>query len=287
MRHTGGTRVAIITGASSGIGAATARALARQGYAVAINARRSERLAALAQDIATAGGQTLAIAGDITEAATRRALITATLERFGRLDVLINNAGMAITGTTETLSTDAIRAQFELNVLAPIELTRLALPELRRHRGVIINVVSLAAVVATPPVGIYSATKYALAGWTEALRRELLATGVRVCQVNPGPVTSEFVAVSGINPRLHIGAVTADRVARAIARLARRPRRLVTVPRVLGPVAGLARLFPAGVDAAYALAARVRPDFMSRAGPRPSAGAGIAQQGDSALITGR
>jgi short-subunit dehydrogenase len=254
-------RVAIVTGASSGIGRATARALAQRGMRVVLAARRADRLEALAEEIVRSDGQAVSVPGDITEPQTRRALVTTALERFGRLDILINNAGMAVAGTTEALSSEDIRAQFELNVFAALELTRLALPELRRRRGIAINVASLAGRVAMPPVGVYSATKFALAGWTEALRRELANSGVRVCLVNPGAVMTEFAPKSGLHPLLMLGSTSPERVARVIARLTRRPRRTVTVPVTLAPAVALARAFPSLVDAAYGFLGRTRPDI--------------------------
>lgn len=259
-----GTRVALVTGASSGIGRATALALAEQGFAVAITARREDQLREVAQQITTAGGTAQFIAGDITDAAFRQRLVREVLGRFGRLDVLVNNAGGAIVGTTESLGDQQIRAMFELNVFAPIELTQLALPELKRQRGIIINVASVAARISTPPVGVYSATKYALAGWTEALRRELRSAGVRVSQVNPGSVATEFAESAGMNAeRFNQNGITPRRVAQAIARLADHPRREVTVPWVLGPVSRVVQLLPGLVDVGYRAAERIRPDLIS------------------------
>lgn len=259
-----GTRVALVTGASSGIGKATALALAERGFAVAITARREEQLGAVAQQIEAAGGTVHVAAGDITDAGFRRGLVQEVLGRFGRLDVLINNAGGAIAGSTETLSEQQIRQMFDLNLFAPIDLTKLALPELKRQRGVIINVASVAARLATPPTGLYSASKYALAGWTEALRRELASQGVRVSQVNPGPVATEFAESAGMNAeQFNQVGISPQRVARAIARLADRPRREVTVPWVLGPVSRVLQVLPGLVDLGFRAVERVRPELIS------------------------
>lgn len=264
MQQTRTSRVVLITGASSGIGAATGRELARRGDAVVLMARRGDRLEALAGEIEAAGGRALAVAGDVTQADDRARVLRRIDETFGRLDVLINNAGGARASLTENAAEEDIRLMFELNVIAPIELTQLALPALRASRGLILNVASLAAKVSTPPVGIYSATKFALAGWSEALRRELIGSGVRVTVVNPGPIRTEFADVAGIgNAAFMQVTVPPERVALAIARMVERPRREIAVPSFLGPAGFLGSTWPAAIDAAYRLVARIRPDLLT------------------------
>lgn len=153
---------------------------------------------------------------------------------------------------------------FELNVIAPIQLTRAALPALRSSRGLILNVASLAAKVATPPVGIYSATKFALAGWSEALRRELIGSGVRVTLVNPGPIRTEFADVGGMgNATFMQVTVPPERVALAIARMVERPKREIAVPSLLGPAGFIGSTWPGLIDAAYRLVVRIRPDLLT------------------------
>lgn len=258
-------RVVLITGASSGIGAATARELGRRGYTVVLMARRADLLDAVAREIEGAGGHALAVAGDVTQAGDRARVLRRIDESFGRLDVLINNAGGARASLTENVREEDIRLMFDLNVIAPIELTQQALPALRASRGLILNVASLAAKVSTPPVGVYSATKFALAGWTEALRRELIGTGVRVTLVNPGPIRTEFADVAGLaNAAFMQVMVPAERVAVAIARMVERPKREIAVPGLLGPAGFIGSTWPGMVDAAFRLIARVRPDLLTR-----------------------
>lgn len=249
--HITPARVAIITGASSGIGYATAQAFARQGWAVVLAARRVERITTLADQIIANGGTALVVPTDVTQPADRASLIAQTLAHFGRLDVLMNNAGRGHYARTADLDIETIREVFELNVIAPIMLTKLALPALQRQRGMVINIASIAGRVATPPLNIYNATKFALIGWTEATRRELRRSGVRFCIVDPGPISTEFdVAAEGsqTSPDAKPGGWPAALVARRIVRLVRHPRREIIIPRVFGPAIWLNHAFPAVID---------------------------------------
>lgn len=266
MTNESATQVVIVTGASSGIGAATARILARQGYTVVLNARRGARLEAIASELTDEGKRVLVVPGDVTKPEDRRQLIATTISAFGRLDILINNAGGARSGSTEALPPDDVRLMFDLNVIAPIELTREAIPHLRRTRGTIINVASLAAFAAFPPVGVYSAAKAALVTWSDALRRELLFTGIHVSVVNPGPVKTEFGQVAGMGEDFTGRGISAQSVGRVIAFLLTHHRRQVSVPRLLGPVAQFARLTPWLLDAALSAAVRIRPAMASTLG---------------------
>lgn len=163
--------------------------------------------------------------------------------------------------------------------MAPIELTRLALPELKRRRGALVNVASMSAMIATPPVAIYAATKAALANWTEGLRRELTGSGVRVTLVNPGPIATEFSQAAGTEEAQ--GGFTGfppERVAQAIARTLERPRRTVIVPGFLAPAGWLVQTFPGLVDLAYVVLARYRPDLLGQsAGDRTPSTANTAR----------
>lgn len=249
--HPTPTRVAVITGASSGIGYATAEAFARQGWAVVLAARRTERITALAEQIIANGGTALVVPTDVTQADDRAKLIAQTLAHFGRLDVLVNNAGRGHFGRTADLDIATIREVFELNVIAPIMLTQLALPELQRQRGMVINIASIAGRVATPPLNVYNATKFALIGWTEATRRELRRTGVRLCIVDPGPINTEFSSAaegSHTSPGAKPSGWPATLVARRIVRLVRHPRREIIIPRIYGPAMWLNHAFPAVID---------------------------------------
>lgn len=191
-------QVVIVTGASSGIGEATVRRLARGGACVVMSARRAERLEALAREVDPAGGRLLAVAGDVTEDADRRRLVDAALARFGRIDALVNNAGFGTRGPVEIVPVEAIRRNFETNVFALIALTQLVLPHMRgRGDGCVVNIGSVAGRIARPLSSIYDSTKHALEAITDGLRGELQPFGVRVTLIRPGFIVTEFVEAAG------------------------------------------------------------------------------------------
>jgi NAD(P)-dependent dehydrogenase (short-subunit alcohol dehydrogenase family) len=187
-------QVVIVTGASAGIGEATARRLVRGGAKVVISARRAEQLQALARELDPTGANALAVAGDVTSDADRRQIIAATLEKFGRIDALVNNAGYGTRGPVEMVSVDLIRKNFETNVFSLIALTQLVLPHLReRGSGCIVNIGSVAGKIARPLSSIYDSTKHALEALTDGLRGELKPFGIRVTLIRPGYILTEFV----------------------------------------------------------------------------------------------
>jgi NAD(P)-dependent dehydrogenase (short-subunit alcohol dehydrogenase family) len=187
-------QVVIITGASSGIGEATARRLARGGAKVVLAARRAERLETLARAVDPSGAGVLAVAGDVTDPADRQALVDAALKKFGRIDALVNNAGYGTRGPVELVPVDAIRRNFETNVFSLIALTQLVLPHLRAQgSGCIVNIGSVAGRIARPLSSIYDSTKHALEAITDGLRGELKPFGVRVTLIRPGFILTEFI----------------------------------------------------------------------------------------------
>ena len=187
-------QVIIVTGASAGIGEATARRLARGGAKVVISARRPDRLEALARAIDPSGANVLAVAGDVTSDADRRKLVEATLQKFGRIDGLVNNAGYGTRGPVEIAPIDVIRKNYETNVFSLIALTQLVLPAMReRGSGCIVNIGSVAGKIARPLSSIYDSTKHALEALTDGLRGELKPFGVRVTLIRPGFILTEFV----------------------------------------------------------------------------------------------
>ena len=235
-----GGAVALVTGGSSGIGAATARRLAREGAVVAVVARRRPRLDQLAEDIAAAGGTTLVVEADITDPEAAAEAVQATLDRFGRLDVLVNNAGVMLLGTALHATLEDWDRMIALNIEALLHVTHAAVPYLidgaaTSPRGVadIVNVSSTAGRVARPASSVYTMTKFGLNGFTEALRQELLVERVRVSVVEPGTVSTELVnhlgdaardaaqqLVNGIEP------LRPEDVADAIAYIVTRERRV-------------------------------------------------------------
>ena len=189
-------KIVLITGASSGIGAATAELLAGRGCNVCLVARRADRLRRIVERIeASRPGAAAACPGDVTKTEDRDAAFEAVLDRWGRLDVLVNNAGYALPGAVEDVDLDEVRGQFEVNVFAYVAWMQAAGRIMRRQRaGRIINVGSVSGLVALPGVGIYAATKYAVEALSDAARREYRRWNVPVVLVEPGSVTTEIWA---------------------------------------------------------------------------------------------
>ena len=244
----------LITGASSGIGAAVAREFARAGHNLAITARRADRLEQLAAELEGSGSEVLVLPASLEDPDAPERLIAATVARFDRLDVLVNNAGYGIPSLFGDSDPLEIRRQFEVNLVAPMLLARWAIPHLVESGGTVINVGSAITAVPNPIFGVYGTTKAALAWWNDALRRELLGRGVRVCLVEPGPVETEFFValrdlVPGASGRIldappRILHTTSEVAARRIARLVDRPRRRLSVlRRVVWPVRMIGLLF--------------------------------------------
>jgi NADP-dependent 3-hydroxy acid dehydrogenase YdfG len=186
-------RVALVTGASSGIGEATALALARAGARVAIAARRRERLDALAERLASLGAQPLVLEADLLDEHVAQQVVADTEGRFGRLDILVNNAGVMYLEPVIEADLGRWRRMLELNVLSLIASTQAALPGMRaRREGHVVNVSSTAGRIANPNAAAYSATKFGVVAFSEALRREVHADNVRVTVIEPGVVETEL-----------------------------------------------------------------------------------------------
>ncbi len=222
------SRVVAITGASAGIGRATALRLARDGAAIAICARRADRLEAVATEIAAAGGTALAMVADVTRAEEMDAFVARTVERFGRLDVMMCNAGFGIAGAIDDVTPDQMRKLMDINYHGTYHSTRAALPLFRRQRsGHIIMVSSIVGKRGVPYMGAYSATKFAQVGLAECLRSELAGTDIHVSVVYPVSTETEFFDVMSretgtavtraMGPRQSVETV-ADAIARAIDR---------------------------------------------------------------------
>ena len=187
-------QVVIVTGASSGIGEATVRRLARGGAKLVIAARRIDRLVTLARELDPTGGRIHAVAADITNEADRRRLVEEALAEFGRIDALVNNAGYGTRGPLEQVPVELIRRNFETNVFSLIALTQLVIPHLRaRGAGRIVNIGSVAGRIARPLSSVYDSTKHALEAITDGLRGELAPFGIEVVLIRPGFIRTEFV----------------------------------------------------------------------------------------------
>ena len=186
-------KVIIITGASDGIGAQLARQLARDKPKLALAARRRGALEAVAQQCETAGAQTLCVVTDVSVEADCRALIAAAVEKFGRIDALVNNAGVSMHGNFEDISDTAVYENLmRINLMGSVWPTHAALPYLKTSKGLVVAVASLAGLVGVPGRTTYCATKFAQTGFFEALRVELQPDGVDVCIVYPGVVATEI-----------------------------------------------------------------------------------------------
>ncbi|MEV4702507.1 SDR family oxidoreductase [Actinoplanes sp. NPDC049316] len=215
-------QVVIVTGASGGIGRAAALRLGRAGTTVVLAARRGDELAAVAAQIRAAGGEAVAVPADLRDPAAVEALTATALGVTGRIDVLINNAGLGGPATVR-LDDAALTAMVEVNLLAPIRLMRSVLPAmLAAGAGSIVNIGSVAGEVGIS--GVYSATKFGLRGITDSVRREVAGTGVRVTLIEPGRIGTEMNARDA--DRLPGPGVVVDAIERAL----RRPRRRIVVP---------------------------------------------------------
>jgi NADP-dependent 3-hydroxy acid dehydrogenase YdfG len=183
-------RVAVVTGASSGIGEATARALSAAGGAVALGARRADRLEALAADLE---GRTFVREVDITDEGQATAFVRDAASELGRLDILVNNAGLMLLGPVTDQTTDDWRRMVEVNLLGLLYCTHAALPLMAQHRsGDIVNVSSVAGRRAEAGAAVYNMTKFGVHAFSEALRQEALHAGIRVSTVAPGFVETEL-----------------------------------------------------------------------------------------------
>jgi NADP-dependent 3-hydroxy acid dehydrogenase YdfG len=187
-------RVALVTGASSGIGAATALSLAGAGARVALAARRAERLQELVERVHHSGGEATAIQVDVAKQASAEQMVVSAVERFGKLDILVNNAGVMPLAEFATSDPEDWRRMIDVNLLGLLYTTRAALPHLKRAGGGhIVNVSSVAGRIGFPTGAVYSATKFGVVGFSEALRRETLAQKTRVTVIEPGAVATELV----------------------------------------------------------------------------------------------
>ena len=222
----------MVTGASSGIGRATGRVLARGGAQVVLAARRRERLEELEREIEAGGGRALAVPCDVTDPGEIRRLAAVVDAAFGRCDILVNNAGIPAGGRFEDLDWEKIEDVVDTNLMSVLAASKAFLPGmLRCHRGHIVNVASLAGRHAVPGSSVYSATKHAVVAFSGSLNMTTQHQGVLVTSVNPGLVATE--GFSGRGPR--ILSTTPEAVARTICDVVERGRAPeVFVPRWVG-----------------------------------------------------
>ncbi|MGB3204111.1 MAG: SDR family oxidoreductase [Crinalium sp.] len=193
-------QVILITGASTGIGAALAKVLAvkAMGIRLVLASRNQEKLEQIADICSKAGADVFVVSTDLTQIEQVQALAKSVIERFGRVDVLVNNAGYGQMGPIELIPISSAQKQFNVNLLGPLALTQALIPVMRdQGGGRIINISSLGGRLAFPFGGLYSSSKFALEGISDALRMELAAFNIKVSVIEPGPVSTEFFDVAG------------------------------------------------------------------------------------------
>ena len=215
---------ALITGGSSGIGLAVARALRADGYELTVSSRRPEKVDAAAGELGAHG-----VAADVSKEEDCERLVAAHGERFGRLDVLVNSAGIGIAGRVEELSTKYFDLQLAVNLRGLFLVTKLCLPLLKESRGWIVNLASIAGTIATPGLPAYGASKAAVIALTRTLNAELEADGVRAVAICPGFVDTPMAEWSGIPPEEMIRPEDCAELVRFLLRLSPHAR----VPQVV------------------------------------------------------
>jgi NADP-dependent 3-hydroxy acid dehydrogenase YdfG len=217
-------KVVVITGASSGLGASTAKLLARHGAKVVLGARRKDRIDVVVQEISVAGGTAIGFAADVTKRADVEALIQGAVDRFGRVDVLVNNAGIMAIAPIQLLKVEEWDRQIDVNIRGVLYGVAAALPHMQQQQsGHIINLASVTGIKVFAPGGtVYSATKFAVRALTEGLRMELHAENIRCTMISPGAIASELQDGSSdpssatFVKEFYQIAIPADAVARAV-----------------------------------------------------------------------
>lgn len=241
--------VALVTGASSGIGQATARRLAAEGATVVLVARRQDRIDLLAKEIAEEGGQAVALAADLTDADAAAGVVATTVERLGRLDTLVNAAGVMLTGDSTRSPLHEWDQMVDINVKGLLYVTKAALPHLveaaatsRRQVADVVNISSIAGRFVIPNAAVYNATKFGVTAATEAWRQEYARRNVRFSVVEPGLVATELLGHQQEAVRERMAArfadveqLHADDIAEAVAYIVTGPRRRAVAEIVIRP----------------------------------------------------
>ncbi len=249
-------KVVLITGASSGFGEDAARLFAARGCKVVLAARRVERLQALAEKIQSQGGEALAIPVDVAVREDIENMVQAALDLYERIDILFNNAGFGRLDWLENLDPERdIDTLVHVNLLGVMHVTRAVLPHmLARREGHIINMSSVAGLIPAPLYTIYSATKFGVRAFNDALRREVSPFGIRVTGIYPGPASTEFGEHTGRNSagglfrRLGFVFLSSETVAARVVQVAMNPRRSVVIPWWFGVLSGINAMLPGLVD---------------------------------------
>lgn len=236
-------KVVVITGASRGIGAATARQISLRGAQIGLVARGREELDGVAASLPSAA---VVAPADVSDHQTLDHALATVENRFGRIDMLVNNAGLGCYRAFVETTPEELSNLWEANVAGLVHATRAVLPKMiERGDGVIVNIASIAGRIGAPYESAYSATKFAVIGLSESLRSELLDTGVHIGLVNPGPVATDFFSARGVPyGRSRPRPVAPERVAEAVIEVAERRRHERYVPRWLGAAVAVKTLVP-------------------------------------------
>jgi hypothetical protein len=249
-------KVVLITGASSGFGQDAAWFFAAEGCKVVLAARRVERLRALASRIQEEGGEAVAIPMDIVNSADIANMVKSALDLYGKIDILFNNAGIGRVAWFEEHSIERdIELLIRVNLIGMMQVTRKVLPHMiERREGHIINMASVAGLISPPLIVSYSASKFGIRAFTDALRREVAPFGVKVSGIYPGPARTEFgqhigrnKAYSSFRNKINIR-MSSEHVARRVVDVARRPRRSLVIPWWFRIITTFDMLFPVVVD---------------------------------------
>lgn len=249
-------KVVLITGASSGFGEDAARLFAAEGCKVVLAARRLDRLQSLAAEIQNDGGEALAVPVDLNVPAEIEVMVQTALDLYEKIDILFNNAGYGSMDWFEKLDPDRnIETIIKVNLIGTMLVTHAVLPHmLERRKGHIINMSSVAGLIAAPLITTYSAGKYGVRAFTDALRREVAPFGIKVTGIYPGPAVTEFGKKLGdTRPRntikkLKYPHLSSEYVARRVVNAAKRPVRSLVIPWWFRVVTTFDTLFPVIVD---------------------------------------
>jgi NAD(P)-dependent dehydrogenase (short-subunit alcohol dehydrogenase family) len=250
-------KVVLVTGGSSGLGRVIAQEFAAEGSKLVLAALEAEAVQQAADEMRAAGGDVLGVHADITRQDDVQRMIEQTLSRFGRLDVLVNNAGRSMRGPVLETTPEQFRELMELNLLGLVRCTRAAVPHLLRQRGHVVNIGSLGAKSAARWLGAYPATKFAVAAYSQQLRLELAAQGLHVLLVCPGPIQRSdarlypLAGLEGVPEHarrpgggVKTRAIPPEQLARLILRACQRRRPELVVPASARLLFALAQLFP-------------------------------------------
>lgn len=247
--------VMLISGASSGIGAATARLFGKEGYNLILAARRLDKLQEVSQDINNSGGNAISVKADLARQEDIENLVKITFSQYGYLDILFNNAGFGRIDWLENLAPqEDIIAQLDVNLTGLILLSRAVLPYMiQRKKGHIINMSSIAGLLAAPTYSIYAAGKYGVRGFSTALRREVGIYNIQVSVLYPGGVSTEFGQKARIRRRTGVTTpgrlkLTPEEVAKAVSKLVMKPRHNLVIPWQMNYIVLINMLAPWLVD---------------------------------------